>query len=125
MRNWLKEYPELKYSVKDLGDFFRIELIESQVNAPVSDTVNAPVSDTVSDTVVKLLTNIDENIFSPSDMRKKMGLKHRTFFLLNYIQPALKLGLIEMTIPDKPNSRLQKYQLTKKGKELKKEISSR
>lgn len=29
----------------------------------------------------------------------------------------------EMTIPDKPNSRLQKYRLTQKGLELKKQLS--
>jgi ATP-dependent DNA helicase RecG len=31
------------------------------------------------------------------------------------LKPALKAGFIEMTIPEKPNSRLQKYRLTKKG----------
>ena len=41
---------------------------------------------------------------------------------LPYLKPALKQGLIEMTIPDKPNSPLQKYRLTALGKRLKERI---
>ena len=33
-----------------------------------------------------------------------------------YIDPAIAAGLIERTLPDKPNSRLQKYRLTEKGR---------
>ena len=35
-----------------------------------------------------------------------------------YIRPALEAGLIEMTIPDKPNSSNQRYRLTPKGREF-------
>ena len=54
------------------------------------------------------------------DIMRKLQLEHKQNFIKNYIQPALKLGFIEMTIPDKPNSRLQKYRLTEKERVLQK-----
>lgn len=46
-----------------------------------------------------------------------IGRKHRTKFRNQFIAPLVAAGLIEYTIPDKPNSRLQKYRLTAKGRE--------
>jgi hypothetical protein len=45
----------------------------------------------------------------------RLKLAHRPTFRANYLDPALAAGLIERTIPGKPNSRLQKYRLTAKG----------
>ncbi len=39
-------------------------------------------------------------------------------FREHYQQPAVVMGLIEMTIPDKPRSSKQKYRLTDAGKRL-------
>ncbi len=36
-------------------------------------------------------------------------LKHRPTFRNNYLIPELRLGFIEMTIPDKPNSSKQRF----------------
>ncbi len=38
-----------------------------------------------------------------------LALSDRKSFSQRYLRPALAAGLIEMTIPDKPNSRLQRY----------------
>jgi len=42
-------------------------------------------------------------------------LKDRKSFRQSYIKPALEELFIEMTIPNKPNSKMQKYRLTLKG----------
>ena len=49
------------------------------------------------------------------EIMEKLGLGHRKTFRDNYLNPALDLGLIEMTIPEKPTSRDQRYRLKKFG----------
>ncbi|MDP3091545.1 MAG: hypothetical protein Q8N04_12765 [Nitrospira sp.] len=54
-------------------------------------------------------------------MMEALGRQNRTKFRNGLIKPLIEAGLLELTIPDKPNSRLQKYRLTEKGmKALKK-----
>jgi len=58
------------------------------------------------------------NCFNESkliELLKVAGRSDRTKFRNQVINPLLEAGLIEMTIPAKPNSRLQKYRLTKQG----------
>ncbi len=52
---------------------------------------------------------------SRGELQKALALKDKESFRERYIKPALEAGLPEMTIPDKPNSRLQKYWLTEQG----------
>jgi predicted HTH transcriptional regulator len=47
-----------------------------------------------------------------------MGYRDKKNFVKNILNRAIKDGLIEMTIPDKPKSQNQKYRLTNKGKTL-------
>jgi hypothetical protein len=61
---------------------------------------------------------------SSSELRNILNIKHRPTFRDNYLHPALDAEFIEMTIPEKPTSRLQKYRLTLKGRNfLTKEVA--
>ena len=60
---------------------------------------------------VKQLLSIMQGELSREDLQSALGLKDRKSFRERYLLPALEQGLIEMTIPEKPNSSLQKYRL--------------
>jgi ATP-dependent DNA helicase RecG len=46
-----------------------------------------------------------------------LKLTSRANFLQRYMEPALRGGLVEMTVPDHPNSRVQRYRITPAGVE--------
>ena len=53
---------------------------------------------------------------SASEIRLKMGVVNATKFKKKNLDPLIELGLIKMTRPEVPNSRLQQYVLTEIGK---------
>jgi len=67
---------------------------------------------------VKRLLGVIFGEMRREELQKALDLQDRKSFSERYLKPALQDGLIEMTITDKPNSRLQKYRLTKKGLNL-------
>ena len=67
--------------------------------------------------VVKLLSVL-EGEMTRAEIMKLMSLKDNKHFREKYQQVALSMGVIEMTIPDKPRSSKQKYRLTDIGKKL-------
>ena len=73
------------------------------------------VAPTVTPTVERLVRVLFGEM-SRDTLQKELGLKDKMNFIREYLKPALSAGIIEMTIPEKPNSRLQKYRLTGAGK---------
>jgi hypothetical protein len=50
------------------------------------------------------------------NLQHALGLKAEKNFRMVHLRPALRAGLIRMSIPTKPNRCFQKYRLTAKGK---------
>ncbi|MDY0300457.1 MAG: Fic family protein [Trichlorobacter sp.] len=92
-------------------------LEQSPATEQVSDSVTAEVTAEVTPELMRFLDVFSDEM-SRTELMKKLELTHAEHFRLNYLTKALEQGLIEMTIPDKPKSRLQKYRLTGKGKSL-------
>ena len=71
------------------------------------------VTDQVTDQVRALLDALGDEELSGLELMGRLGLSHRPTFRQNYLAPALEAGVVERTIPDKPQSRLQKYRTVK------------
>lgn len=64
----------------------------------------------LSECVKKLLEVMEYDIpYAGNALMEKLGLKSKEGFRRNYLRPAINMNLIRMTVPDKPNSRNQRY----------------
>ena len=79
-------------------------LRETTVVGNADGTVNK-----TNPSVQKLLDVLGEEELSTVQIMERLDLSHRPTFRKNYLNPALAQGVIEMTVPDKPNSRNQRY----------------
>lgn len=89
-----------------------IEFMLSQIDKildDVSDQISEK-SEYLSESVQKLLEVMEYDVpYTSNALMEKLGLKAKEGFRRNYLQPAIELNLVRMTIPDKPNSRNQRY----------------
>lgn len=60
-----------------------------------------------------------------AQLQEVLELAHRDHFTAAYLKPALEAGLIEMTLPDKPTSRNQRYRRTAAGQTLAERIKGK
>ena len=64
----------------------------------------------ISGYVTRLLEVMDYNVpMTAFEIMGKLGLKSKISFRDNYLNPALDIGLIKMTLPNKPTSKNQMY----------------
>ena len=79
----------------------------------ILDDISAQISEDqeqLSEYIKKLLKVMEYEIpYTSKALMEKLGLKSKEGFRRNYLRPAIDMNLIRMTIPDKPNSRNQRY----------------
>lgn len=89
-----------------------IEFMLSQIDK-ILDDISVQISEDneqLSEYIKKLLGVMEYDIpYTGKALMEKLGLKSKEGFRRNYLRPAVDMNLIRMTIPDKPNSRNQRY----------------
>ena len=64
----------------------------------------------ISDQVNKLLEFMEPDIpYTANELMLRLGIKSKETLRATYLNPAIENGLVKMTIPNKPNSKNQKY----------------
>lgn len=118
-RAWGIDAPTFKVEMGVTTVTFHAEILpgrEAEQAGTIPSQGTDLVGDSVGDPVDRLLGALERGPLAAAQLQKALGLKHRPTFKENYLKPALAERLIEMTVPDKPSSRLQKYRLTDAGR---------
>ncbi len=92
-----------------------------QVTGQATGQVTSEATGQAIDGISRMLLVIDGEMKS-AEIQSALQLKHRENFRDNYLMPSMEEGLVEMTVPDKPNHPNQHYRLTVKGLALKKKL---
>lgn len=65
----------------------------------------------------EILKSLMHKPLSRKEIFTAINMSGDTRSFKRHIEPLLLANLVEMTVPDKPNSRIQKYRLTDRGSE--------
>lgn len=89
-----------------------IEFMLAQIDK-ILDDISIQISEDneqLSEYIKRLLEIMEYDIpYTSNVLMNKLGLKSKEGFRRNYLRPAVDMNLIQMTIPDKPNSKNQRY----------------
>lgn len=91
---------------------FFIEFMLAQIDR-ILDEISGQISaanEELTECVKKLLDVMEYDVpYTARALMEKLGLSSKEGFRRNYLRPAEDMGLVQMTLPDKPNSRNQRY----------------
>ena len=89
-----------------------IEFMLKMIDETLDNALNIPDIPINQETINinKLLDILEKNVpLSANEIMQKLNIKSKNTLRNQYLHPAIKQGLIKLTIPDKPNSSKQMY----------------
>jgi hypothetical protein len=113
----LGEHNELKnrYMLINPPEEWKKKNINGEADRTSTEQVPNKLAEQVNDAERILIMSIGEQELSMKQIMEATGKKHRPSLLYNYIEPAIKDGIVTLLYPDSPRHPRQKYKLTVKG----------
>lgn len=91
-----------------------VEFMLNMINKALDelDMVANMIKTEASVNVKRLLDNMDEEPMTANEIMFKLDIKHKDTLRNKYLNCAIRDGYVQMTIPDKPKSKNQRYYKT-------------
>ena len=87
---------------------FMLEMIDQVLDEVISQVNKANAN--TSEYVNRMLEVMEYDVpYTSNTIMELLGLKSKETLRKNYLNPAMELGLVRMTLPNKPNSKNQRY----------------
>lgn len=96
----------------DFGDALRVNIYRPSYKSNLigeQDTEQVSVQVNEQDDLHEKIVKYCSEAKTLKELMEYFGYKHRPTFIKNHLRPLLNEGKIRLTIPDKPNSKNQKY----------------
>ncbi|NTU44153.1 MAG: hypothetical protein HGA99_01345 [Chlorobiaceae bacterium] len=118
IRNLCRDYGVAEPLIEVSEHWFTVTFPRSGVTIENGQPDQIPhVTPHVSPHVMKVVSSLPGEI-NRDELMKIIGVKDRMYFMRSYLKPAIAAGFIEMTFPERPRSKNQRYRLTERGFDL-------
>jgi predicted HTH transcriptional regulator len=119
----LKAYPEIEFRWKEVGLSFQVQFVKRNFKAEIESRQELGQElgqefgqERKEKTMFTfILIHLQQESLSRSELANALGLKTISGHLNRTIAKLKEHGLIEFTIPDKPNHPDQKFRITERG----------
>ena len=102
-------FPNMNYGVIEKRDFLTDQDTDQVADQVTDQVADQDMGQMIGNVSVSELLKYCKTPKTRSEIQEFCGLSGRTNFRVKYLRPLMDSGRLRMTIPDKPNSKNQKY----------------